>query len=52
MGGNVWLRGLCAGVSLFRLLCFPAALKSATDCLKLKARQLNFMKDTAGFVNA
>jgi hypothetical protein len=21
---NVWLRGLCAGVSWFRLLCFPA----------------------------
>jgi hypothetical protein len=21
---NVWLRGLCVGVSWFRLLCFPA----------------------------
>jgi hypothetical protein len=29
MGGisyNVWLCGLCAGASWFRLLCFPAAL--------------------------
>jgi hypothetical protein len=33
MGGisyNVWLRGLCAGVSWFRLLCFPA------ECISMR----------------